>query len=140
MPALFEGPGVQFLYPENWTIERSQDEDSWSVVVQSPGTAFLMLSVHPGRPSTRDLLETTLAALREDYPELEAEATEGEIGDHAAPGYDVQFFSLDLSNTCWIRSYRSRRHSILLLSQVNDLELDQAEPVLRAITKSMKLA
>jgi hypothetical protein len=139
MPAVFERDGLRFLYPENWQVEKDATDNGWSVTVQSPQTSFLFISVHPDRPAVQTVLDTTLSALREDYPELETEEAVEQIAGHRARGHDVQFFSLDLSNSCWIRSFRTRRQTVLILAQANDLELAETEPVLRAIRASLQV-
>ena len=85
------------------------------------------------------MLDTALSALREDYPDLETEEAVEQIAGYRARGYDVQFFSLDLSNSCWIRSFRTPQQTVLILAQANDLELAETEPVLRAIRASLQL-
>ena len=56
-----------------------------------------------------------------------------------ARGHDISFFSLDLTNTCWTRSFYSGAGTVLVLCQANDLELDDYEPVLRAICASLEV-
>jgi hypothetical protein len=46
---------------------------------------------------------------------------------------------MDFTNTCWIRSFRALGSTVLIMCQANDLELDDAEPVLRAILASLQL-
>src|SRR5579862_6879070 len=104
---VFHEDGVTFRYPTNWTLEREQIDDGWSVLVQSPVTTFLMLTCDPGLPTTADMAETALEALRSEYPDLEAESRLETLAGQMAVGYDVEFFSLDLTNTCWIRSFYS---------------------------------
>ena len=55
-----------------------------------------------------------------------------------AVGHDIQFFSLDLTNTCWTRSFYSARGTVLVMCQTSDLELEKNEPVLRAICASLE--
>ncbi len=140
MAAVFEGGGIRFFYPENWTLEEGPTEEGWSVTLQSPRTAFMLVNIYPDRPAVQKVLDTTLGALREDYPDLEAVDTTEKIARHRAQGLDVQFFSMDLTNSCWIRSFRTPAKTILILCQANDLELEYAEPVLRAIRASLELA
>ena len=59
------------------------------------------------------------------------------LAGQMAVGHDIQFFSLDLTNTCWTRSIDSAAGVVLVLCQTNDLELEQYEPVLRAICASL---
>jgi hypothetical protein len=139
MPAVFQQHGLQFSYPENWQLEETQTDEGWSVTVQSPGTAFLLLNVQSARPSVQEVIDTTLAAMREDYPELESDPATEQIAGRSARGHDIQFFSMDLVNTCWTRCFRTARHTVLVLCQANDLELGTMEPVLRAMRASLKV-
>src|SRR5262249_50073296 len=123
--------------PENWRLEREEDDAGWTVSLQSPGTAFLMLCLREDMPTTDELADTALAALREEYPELEAEDCFESVAGQPAVGHDIQFFSLDLTNTCWTRSFYSSQGTVLLMCQTSDLE--QSEPVLRAICASLEL-
>ena len=138
MPVSFEGHGFRFLYPENWKLEEQASENGGSVTLQSPGTGFMFVTFDRNRPAVEDVLETTLAALRDDYPELETEAVTEKIANRQARGYDVQFFSLDLVNNCWIRAFRTSRQTVLIMCQVTDWEVEETEPVFRAIRASME--
>jgi hypothetical protein len=139
MVAEFHDGGLHFRYPENWKIERQETEDGWTVSVQSPETAFLMICLREDMPGTNDLADAALEALKEEYEELEADACIESVGGQPAVGHDIRFFSLDLPNTCWTRSFYCAQGTVLLLCQLNDLELDTNEPVLRAICASMQV-
>jgi hypothetical protein len=139
MAAVFDETGIRFRYPENWRLEREENETGWTVSVQSPGTAFLMLCFRDDMPATDDMAETALAALREDYPDLEADDCVDSIAGQPAVGHDIRFFSFDLTNTCWTRCFYSSRGTVLLMCQLNDLESDTSEPVLRAMCASLEL-
>ena len=139
MPAAFEDGGIKFRYPENWKLEREDSDTGWTVSLQSPGTAFMMVCLREDMPTADQLAEAALDALREDYPELEADDCVDSIGGQPAVGHDIRFFSLDLTNTCWTRSFYSSEGTVLVLWQVNDLELEQAEPVLKAICSSFEV-
>ncbi|MCS7015565.1 MAG: hypothetical protein RMJ19_14285 [Gemmatales bacterium] len=139
MPRTFEGHGIRFQYPDNWELEEMEMDPGWMVSVQSPDTAFMLLSMHPPELTVDEVLETTLAALREDYYDLEHKPIRQRICQRPAKGYNVHFVSLDFTNTCWIRSFRTRRATVLIMCQSNDLELEQSEPVLRAILTSLQL-
>src|SRR5581483_6066528 len=133
MAAEFADGGIRFRYPENWRLEREDNDTGWTVSVQSPDTAFLLLSFRDDMPSPEQMSETALAALREDYPDLESEECVESVAGQPAVGHDIRFFSLDLTNTCWTRSFYSPYGTLLLLCQTNDLELDVNEPILRAM-------
>ena len=139
MVETFEDEGVRFRYPENWRLEREDNDTGWTVVVQSPDTAFAMISLNDESLSVESMAETALTAMREDYPDLEADSCVDSVAGRPAVGYDIRFFSFDLTNTCWIRRFYSSRGTMVVMCQVNDLELETNEPVLRAICASLEV-
>jgi hypothetical protein len=139
MAAQFDDGGIRFRYPENWSLEREDSEEGWTVSLQSPGTAFLMLCLRSDMPPPDQMTETALDALRADYPDLEADDCVESLAGQPAVGHDIRFFSLDLTNTCWTRSFYTAQGTVLLLCQTSDLELETTEPVLRAICASLEV-
>lgn len=140
MPHTFDNGTLRFMYPENWHVDPQATEEGWTVSVQSPGTAFLLISSFEERPAVKDVLETALNTLRQEYSELEAEPAKETIAHHASEGFDIDFFSLDTVNTCAIRSFRTRTSTYLILSQSSGLEDAMTLAVLQAIRVSLQLA
>jgi hypothetical protein len=139
MSATYESAGVRFDYPEDWTLEEDKSEGGHSVTLQSPQTAFLFLSFHPRTTRIEDVLEATLIALREDYPDLESEEVNEKIAGVRARGLDIEFFSMDLTNTCRVRSFQTDDNTVLLMCQSTDSELEYAGPVFDAMRQSFEL-
>jgi hypothetical protein len=139
MVATFDQDGIHFRYPENWRLECEDNEEGWTASVQSPETAFLMVCYREDQPDPSDVAKTALDALKEEYEELEADDCVDSLAGQPAVGHDIRFFSLDLTNTCWTRSFYSPRGTVLVMAQVNDLELEKNEPILRAICASLAL-
>ncbi len=139
MVVQFDQDGIQFRYPENWRLEREENEEGWTVSLQSPDTAFLMICYRDDQPDHGDVAATALAALKDEYDELEADDCVDSVAGQPAVGHDIRFFSFDLTNTCWTRSFYSAQGTVLVMCQVNDLELEKNEPILRAICKSLEL-
>jgi hypothetical protein len=139
MAAKFDDGGIRFLYPENWQLEREDSDEGWTVTVQSPDTAFLLISVNAELPSTEDVLAATLRALQADYEDLEFDERVDSVAGQPAVGHDMRFTSLDLTNTCWTRCFYSAAGTVLVLCQCNDLESEVNEPVLRAICASLEV-
>jgi hypothetical protein len=139
MIAEFTEHGIHFKYPENWRLEREENDNGWTVSLQSPDTAFVLISLREDMPSIDDVAETALAALREDYPDLEADDCTESFNGQPAVGHDIRFFSFDLTNTCCTRSFYTPWGTVLVLWQANDLELEQHEPILRAICASLEV-
>lgn len=139
MSVTFEEDGIRFAYPENWSLERSDEDEGWTVTLQGPGTAFVLLSYRTDMPTAEDMADTALEALREDYPELESEEHIDTLAGQMAFGHDVRFFSLDMTNTAWLRTIYSGGGTLLVLCQSTDAELATSEPVLRAICASLEV-
>ncbi|HEV3202857.1 MAG TPA: hypothetical protein VGY77_00670, partial [Gemmataceae bacterium] len=108
----FEDGGIRFRYPENWRLEREDNQDGWTVTLQSPGTAFMTVTLDEEMPSTEEMAATALAAMKEVYPDLEADDCVDSLAGQPAVGHDMRFFSLDLTNTCWTRSFYSSRGTV----------------------------
>lgn len=139
MPRLFQANGIRFQYPDNWKLTREDAENGWSVTVQSPATAFFLVSFDSEMPELDHVAETALEALRSDYPDLEADDAVESLAGQPALGHDIRFFSLDLTNTCRTRVFYADTGTVLVMWQANDLELDELEPILHAMGKSLQL-
>jgi hypothetical protein len=139
MPAEFNEGGIRLQYPENWSLVKEPTEEGWTVMIQSPETAFLLLTLREDSPEPELLVETALAALREDYKELEADSAVDTLAGQPAIGHDIRFFSLDLTNTCWTRSIETPQGTLLLMCQFNDLESDINQEVLKAMSASLQV-
>ena len=136
---LFQANGIRFQYPDNWKLVREDVETGWTVSVQSPATAFFMLTFDDQMPESGLVAQTVLDALRADYPDLEADDALESLAGQPALGHDITFFSLDLTNTCRTRCFYSDTGTILLIMQSADLELEIVEPVFQAICASLRV-
>jgi hypothetical protein len=135
----YQADGVSFDYPDEWRLDREESADSWTVQLQSPGTAFLTLTCDWSGATTEEIAAAALDALKTEYPTLEVQSKVDSLAGQMAVGHDIQFFALDLTNTCWTRSIYSAEGVMLLLCQCNDLELEQYEPALRAVCASLAI-
>ena len=138
MPAKFERDGISLQYPENWQLIPDGYPSGWGVTVQSPATAYLTLTLDGSRPGIGELADTALAALRDIYPELEEQSVSSTLAGLPCIGYDAEFFSLDLTNTCMIRAIALASGTLMVLAQVTDLEGHNLA-VLRAIMASLRI-
>jgi hypothetical protein len=139
VPRVFQEDGLSFRYPDNWTLEREGTDNGWTVLLQSPSTAFLLVTVDDSLPDPEDMVHSALEAMRSDYPDLEAETRIGHLAGQPAVGYDISFFNLDLTNTCWTRAFTCDAGTVLVLCQAADLDLEQYEAVLRAVCTSLRV-
>jgi hypothetical protein len=134
----FSEDGLSFSYPDDWKMEREPCAEGWTVSLQSPGTAFAVIRLERDMPDIEEVALTALEALKEDYPSLEAATSIDMLAGEMAKGHDVQFFCLDLLNTCWTRSFYGTAGTVLVMCQVSDIEQDAYEPALRGICASLR--
>lgn len=140
MPAVYQDYGIRFAFPENWELELTRQENQITISVESPGSGFWAITLHDTQVAPETVANAALKAMRTEYSLMDAEGVEEQFGDWPAVGHDVNFFCLDLTNTCWIRAFRTPAHTALILFQATDSELEQMEPVFRAICTSLTFA
>jgi hypothetical protein len=135
----FERDGISFRYPADWTAEAEEDAESggWTVTVSSPETAFLMASLQPDAADAGDLSDQTLAALKSEYKELDAEDVMETICGLPAIGFNADFLTVDTAITCRVRALDTFAGPLLLMAQVSEYDHEKHDPVLRAIVKSL---
>ena len=136
---VFDKSGIRFRYPADWTLETEPFENGWTVSLYSPATAFLVVTFDRERDDPAELADGGLEAMRDMYPDLEADAVLETIAGQPALGYDIDFFTLDLTNTCWIRALQAPEGCLLLLSQCTDTELATNGTILKAIRASLEV-
>jgi hypothetical protein len=134
----FTRDNIRLQYPRNWTIETEDTDDGWSTSIMSPDTAFIMVSHYSDDFEPAELADMALAAMRENYPDLEAEEIVATLAGRPAVGFDVDFYALDLTNSCQIRALASPEGNLLLMSQCTDRELEGNGEVMNAICESLK--
>ncbi|TWU23626.1 hypothetical protein [Bythopirellula polymerisocia] len=138
MPATFDKLGICFEYPENWSVEIQEDTPgNEQVVLSSSHTAFWQLSKQPAETELEPLFDEALAALRAEYQEMDVEPTEEILEGHLIVGYTVNFFLLDLTNTCWIKGIETPEANFLLIAQAEDREFEEVHRVFEAMLASV---
>jgi hypothetical protein len=137
MKTFTRGP-VRFQYPAGWAFDTDADDGAaWAVSASSPDTAFVLVSLHPDAAGPGALAEETLAALRVEYTELDADPVVEGIGGQPAVGYDVDFLTVDTPTVCLIRSLSTPDGPLLLMAQVSEYDREANEPLLRAVLASV---
>jgi hypothetical protein len=136
----FDEDGLSFSYPDDWSIEREAAEGGWTVTLQSPGTAFAIVTLDREMPDVEEVAEATLEALKADYPSLEATSAVETLAGDMAVGHDLEFFSMDFTVSVATRCFYGAAGTVLVLSQVSGLDEEQYEPALTAIRASMRSA
>lgn len=136
----FNESGVHFEYPDNWTLERQDDgEGHWTVTVQSPGTAFLLVALRDSDTTPSEMADATLETLNEEYPGVEAEDVVETFAGQPAIGHSAHFFSMDMTVTAWTRAFSCAEGTVLVLGQLADFEEDEAEPEMKMMAQSFRV-
>src|SRR5437588_11240573 len=135
MPAIFDHLGVQFQYPESWTLEAGDEAGGQEVTLYSPGGAFWSLTIHEqGEPS--ELMDLVVQAMREEYDNLDSGEVEDLIAGQELSGFDLNFYCLDLINTAQIRAFQRGAKTYLMIWQAEDREFEALVSIFRAIATS----
>lgn len=139
MGAVFQNPEIRFTYPDGWEVVETASEDGLTVNLQSPGSMFMFFTLYDNELQPEEVADQALHAMLEEYPELDSCPISETIAERPTIGHEVNFFSLDLTNTCWIRAFSANRRTALIFAQTNDMELEAAERVFQAICNSIEI-
>lgn len=139
----FERDGIRFRYPGNWSVESADGEPGeggWTVSVQSPETAFLLVSLRPDADDPAQLADQTLETLRGEYQELDSENAVETLAGVLAIGHDIDFLTVDTPITCRTRCLNTPAGPLLVMAQTSEYDRERNDPVLRAISASLTVA
>lgn len=134
----FERAGIRFRYPENWTATSDETDEGWTVSVQSPETAFLLVSLRPDADNPAELADMALDTLRGDYQEVDVEGAADTLAGQPAVGHNIEFMTLDTPVTCWTRCLEGPSGVVLVMCQTSEFDRRRNEPVLKAICASFE--
>ena len=136
---VYEGHGVRFEYPSDWTVEATDDDDVTTVDLQHPeGVAFVLVRIDLSQPDPDYVSDVALEAMSDEYPDLDATPVMETLGEHVVTGHDVEFFALDVPNAAAIRSFRTPRRTVLVFGQWSDLGGDGMPDVIRGVFGSLE--
>lgn len=135
----FERDGIHFQYPAGWAADADEDADGggWTVTVQSPEPAFLLVSLRPEADTPADLADQALDALQAEYKELDATNAVETLAGRPAVGHDIDFLTLDTSVTCCTRCLDTPAGPVLVMWQTSEHDRARNESVLRAACASL---
>jgi hypothetical protein len=139
MSNAYHSAAIHFLYPDDWELNESRSRDGLTVSLQSPYSMFLFLTYYDRVVVSSELADEALRTMAAEYPELDSDPVAEKIADQSAVGHDVSFFSLDLTNTCWIRAFSAGDYSVLIFAQTSDLDIERGEQAFRGICASLNV-
>lgn len=135
----YDGHGVRFEYPENWECEVTEEGSVTTVAIHSTdGPAFALVTLDKSLPDPDEVVGQAVEVMREEYPSLETTPAADSLAGHSAAGVDVEFFSLDVANSCAIRCVSTDRRTILVFGQWSDVEGEEPSDVVAAVRRSLR--
>lgn len=135
----FTRDGVSFRFPTDWALDLDDGGSGWTATVQSRGTAFAVVSLRPDADGAGAVAAETLAALRAEYPVLDADPATDTLAGSPAVGHDIDFLALDAVVTCRTRAVETTAGPLLVMTQVSDLDAAHDDPALRAVAASVTI-
>ncbi len=138
MTAVYDRLGLRFMYPENWQVGEEQIED-WprGLSVQSPAGAFWMVHIYPSTANPDEVAQKVLETMRAEYDSLEQEAVSEELSGYTAEGHNMNFYCLDMVVHAETRCFRWKGYTLMLMSQGETRDFDEAAPVFKAMAFSL---
>lgn len=133
----YSGHGVRFLYPGYWEVREEQDGEDVILTAAADDSCFWLLRVIADRPSPEQVLQDCLAALQEEYEDLEQQQEPILIAGRRALSCEVTFSCLELLNAAGFCSVRSGAATLLIWWQCTDHELADVRPVFQSMTQSV---
>ena len=136
MTERFERSGIAVDVPDDWVLDVADEGTGWTATIQSPGTAFALLSLQPDADDPAQLADLTLESLEAEYPGLESQDRVEQIAGQVAIGWDVDFLALDTAVSGMVRAIESPDGPLLILTQCSEMDRRMHEPGLRSILSS----
>jgi hypothetical protein len=98
MPAVYANHGIQFQYPENWTLSEEAEDQPREIFVESPCGAFWSLHVYQEPADPHQLALDVVDAMRKEYANVEVDPITTTIGNDEVDAYELFFFYLVCSD------------------------------------------
>ena len=138
MPAQFDAFGIQFLYPDNWTVlGRGEDEGSDGVTFELPSGGFFSIEREREGQLAEEVIEEIATSIEEDYGEVKREiVTQDSDGDETT--IDFRFYYLDLLIISRLMILGVGGWTLVVQMQAESRDFDDNEMVFAAIIKQIR--
>lgn len=133
----YHGHSVSFRYPSGWELLEESHGEERTITLQTAGASFWTVTVFADRPEPERILESVLAAYREDYEDLDIYQSPETPGLLPAASADLDFVYLDLVNSVSIRALQAEDVSVVVIYQGTDHELEFLREKFEAVTESL---
>lgn len=136
----YDSHGVRFDYPDIWELSEEETDGDTTITVLTDGTCFWTLRILRGRQSPPEVVNSCVAAFREEYEDVEETSSEVRLADMPAYSRELEFSCLELLNTVSLACVRTMELTLLIWWQGTDHELRDLRPVLETITDSVRVS
>ena len=137
MQQQFGGLGIRFRYPDEWTLSEELGDDEATITVSSPESAFWSVTVLRHRPDPEEVLQASVEVFEDEYAERDVSMHEVTLANRPASAADIDFVCLELTNSAYLRSFRTGQFTVLVLYQLTDEDVDEQQSTLEAISDSL---
>jgi len=137
MDQLYQAHGLHLAFPEGWELNEEQHAERMTITVSSPATSFWCLSLFEPGVQPDEVIDSVLETFGEVYDELDVYEAEASMGGLPTSARDLQFVCHELINSAFLRAFRTDQHTMLVLFQGTDDELEETRETLDAITASL---
>ena len=137
MDRVFEGHGIRFEYPVDWILHEQSSPEEFALTVQSPNTSFWSLTLLFDRPDSQRVIDSALEVFQEEYTEIDVYPSDVRLNDQPTVACELDFVCHELIGSAFLRAVTAPDCTMLVLYQGADLELDDLQPVLEKITRSL---
>lgn len=135
----WQGPGMQFDYPDIWEVSQELDGDDTIVTVTVSDTCFWLARILPASPPPPQVVQSCIDAYDEEYEDVESETVDCSLIDMPAYARNLNFFCLELMNMVGLRSVRTMDFTLLVLWQGTHHEMGEFLEGIDRITESIRL-
>jgi len=133
----FDRFGLRFDYPDNWSVDTTDSAPGQAAVtVYAPDGGFWAVTAHAPGGDPDDLAAAVVAQMRDEYRDLDSESAVSSVAGRRLPGYELNFYCLDLTNTATVRTLDTPRALYLFFCQAEDREWERVSHVFDAMTAS----
>ncbi|MEZ6062771.1 MAG: hypothetical protein R3C19_20700 [Planctomycetaceae bacterium] len=135
--ATYRNHGVQFDYPDVWTLDEQCDGDVM-ITVSTEGTCFWALRILPACPSPPDVVNSCVEGFRQEYGDVEVTESDCRLAEMPAFSRELSFECLELLNSAGLHSVRTSEFTLLVWWQGTDHELQPIRRVFDGMTASVR--
>lgn len=131
--------GLSFSYPDIWELHEESEGTDITISLAPCATSFWTLRIMHECPPPPQVVESCVAAFKEEYDE--AEESESKVIVSGMPAYsrEIEFVCLELTNSVGLASVRTSDFTILVWWQGTDQELKEFRPIFDHMTRSIQI-